>query len=338
METVLGLRPFLRRCLKTDEFDIAPLAGDASTRRYYRIVSGGQSWVLMSWEPFERKGYPFLSVLDHFAKHQVHVPQVFEISESEGLVLLEDLGDLTLERKFWENLNPANILPYYKMALDELIKIHFPATQDRNDCTAFNAVFDHEKLFWELENAYQHLFVEILKYSPGDSQVAAEKKELSNVATILAEQPKHIAHRDYHSRNLMVRLNKVYVIDFQDARLGALAYDIASLLRDPYVSINPDTEKVLLKYYLEQARPHLPKGFSEAHFHEIFEYQSIQRCFKAIGTFTSMFNKKQDRRYLKHIEPAMRRVFESVERFPKMTAFRSALQNSGALDFRYEKL
>lgn len=338
MSTDLQLRPFLRKSIKTDDFVVAPLAGDASTRRYYRIVAGNQSYVLMSWEPFQRKGYPFLSVLEHFHKHKVTVPQVFDMSESEGLVLLEDLGDLTLERKFWENINPSNILPFYRMAMDELVKIHFPATLDRNDCTAFNAEFDHTKLFWEMENAYLHLFTEMLKYKPAGSREAKVKEELSKVATILANQPKHIAHRDYHSRNLMVRLNKLHVIDFQDARMGALAYDLASVLRDPYVSVTEECEKELLKYYLEQARPYLKADFSEENFYEVYEYQAVQRCFKAIGTFTSMYNKKQDRRYLKHIAPALDRVVQSMKRFSDLSEFKAALKESGALEFRYEKL
>lgn len=332
------LRPFLLKSLKSDKFEVAPLAGDASSRRYFRIVAENQSYVLMEWEPFQRKGYPFLSVLEHFHKHKVEVPRVFDMSESEGLVLLEDLGDLTLERKFWENINPSNILPFYKMAIDELIKIHFPATFDRNDCTAFNAEFDHTKLFWEMENAHLHLFTEMLKFNPGAAVEAKVKEELSKIATILANQPKHIAHRDYHSRNLMVRLNKLHVIDFQDARMGALAYDIASLLRDPYVSVTAECEKDLLKYYLEQALQYLKAGFSEAEFYEVYEYQAIQRCFKAVGTFTSMFNKKQDRRYLKHIAPALERVQQSLQKFPALKEFKTALQDSGAMEFRYEKL
>src|SRR5689334_18490713 len=120
---------FLSRTLNDRAFEVFPLAGDASTRRYFRIVSGEESMVLMVWEPFNDDGnYPFLSVRDHFEKHGVTVPRVIAKSPSEGLVLLEDLGDLTLERKFWENQNQDIVLPFYEQSIDELIKIHYHAT------------------------------------------------------------------------------------------------------------------------------------------------------------------------------------------------------------------
>ncbi len=93
---------FLEKNFGSDDFEVVSLAGDASTRRYYRVVFADKSWVLMAWEPFkDAESFPFLNVLKHFEKHQVHVPEVIGFSPADGLVLLEDLGDLTLERKFW---------------------------------------------------------------------------------------------------------------------------------------------------------------------------------------------------------------------------------------------
>jgi len=94
---------FLKNSLKSEDFKVYSLAGDASNRRYYRVILDHQSWVLMRWEPYDPNNYPFLSVLQHFAKAEVHVPEVVFQSPQDGLVLLEDLGDLTLERKFWES-------------------------------------------------------------------------------------------------------------------------------------------------------------------------------------------------------------------------------------------
>jgi len=338
MSTDLHLRPFIRKHLNSNDFAISALAGDASTRKYFRIGQESSSWVLMSWEPFDRKNYPFLSVHDLFSEFKVMVPKVHAVSEAEGLILLEDLGDLTLERKFWENLNSDNILPYYRMAIDELIKINFLASRIKSESTAFKAEFDHAKLFWELEHAYQNLFVDLLQQKISAGREIKIKAELSQVASLLAEEPKHIAHRDYHSRNLMVKMNHVYVIDFQDARLGSITYDLASLLKDPYVALAPATEATLIKYFLEQARPHLPTDFSVEAFHKTYNLQSFQRCFKAVGTFTSMFNKKQDRRYLKNIFPALQRIHESTQQISALTEFKSLFVESGAQDFRYEKL
>src|SRR5687768_3112531 len=112
---------FLETHLQSDDFKVYQLAGDASNRRYYRIMHNNQSWVLMRWEPFDPENYPFLSVLNHFAKHSVKVPEVAGMDSALGLVLLEDLGDLTLERKFWESQSQESSIPFYKQAVDELI-------------------------------------------------------------------------------------------------------------------------------------------------------------------------------------------------------------------------
>src|SRR4051794_29548809 len=105
---------FLKSSLKAD-FQVLRLAGDASTRKYYRIISEDRSWVLMFWEPFEDpEKYPFLDVQRHFARNGIRVPGVEEMAKELGVVLLEDLGDLTLERKFWENQNQEMALPYYQ--------------------------------------------------------------------------------------------------------------------------------------------------------------------------------------------------------------------------------
>ena len=331
-------RPFLRKALQSDEFVLVPLAGDASSRRYFRVVANDKSYVLMSWEPFDKNNYPLLSVHSHFQKHAVNVPSIFEFSESEGLLLQEDLGDLTLERKFWENLNPENILPFYQMAIDELVKIHFHATADRSPCSAFQMEFDHAKLMWELNHAFDHLFRKMLGVIKSDEEASPILEELSALATYLANQPKHIAHRDYHSRNLMVRLNKIYVIDWQDARLGSITYDLTSLLKDPYVALNTDLEKTLIRYYLQQARTFLSPSFDEANFMRVYNVQAFQRCFKAVGTFTGMFNTKTDRRYLKHILPALETINSILPHIPELKTFRQLFESSHALDFRYEKL
>ena len=143
---------FLKKSLESQDFHVFRLAGDASNRQYFRVVHDENSFVLMNWEPFvDDCNYPFLSVRDHFEKHNVLVPKVISKSPSLGLILLEDLGDLTLERKFWENQNQEQVLPYYKQAVDELIKIHYDCTYSEDkSSTAFKMAFDKEKLLWEM--------------------------------------------------------------------------------------------------------------------------------------------------------------------------------------------
>lgn len=329
---------FIKKSLQFEDINILPLAGDASNRKYYRIVRGDESWVLMKWEPYNPVDYPFLSVLNHFAKNQVHVPTVVSQSPTEGLVLLEDLGDLTLERKFWENQNQENTIFFYKMALDEILKIHGRATQDRSNCTAFKIQFDTEKLLWELNYGKDNLILGVLKANLSDKAHTELQHAFTDICETLHKEPKVICHRDYHSRNLMIKLDKMFVIDFQDARMGPVQYDLVSLFKDSYIDMSEETTAQLMNYYLGKAKPFLGPSFSREHFDYIYEVQSLQRCFKACGSFASFFHQRGDRRYLKYLTPTLRRVIKSLTRFPQYKIMADILIDSGALDKSYETL
>lgn len=326
------------------KFEIHPLAGDASARRYFRVVAHEESWVLMLWEPFVDDGrYPFLSVRSHFEKHAVAVPKVIGMRPEKGLVLLEDLGDLTLERKFWENQNQASAMPYYRQTIDELLKIHYDATFDRSSpCVAFTIEFDAAKLLWEMNYGREHLLEGLCQVKLSDT----EKKELQSVFTSICEtlhrEPKFIAHRDFHSRNVMLKHGRVRVIDFQDARMGSIQYDLVSLLRDSYVDLNNDSITELLNYYLEgrKQKAHQYPGslpvISRDEFNHIFEIQTIQRCFKACGSFASFKMLRNDTRYLKYLAPTLKTVRRSLEAFPTYSAFLKILDNNGVFDQSFD--
>ena len=329
---------FLNDALAGKEFELIPLAGDASARRYFRVIQDQKSWVLMSWEPFKDPNeYPFLSVLRHFKKHKVKVPSVQRVGAESGLILLEDLGDLTLERKFWENQDPASSLPFYFQAVDELIKIHYPASEDHQaTCTAFAIEFDHDKLLWEMNYAKQHLLENLcdLEFSAAVSKSMTDL--FSGICQKLASQPKRICHRDYHSRNLMLKLGQMRVIDFQDARLGPIQYDLVSLVHDSYVKLDHQSQQKILEDYLDKAHS-FGLITSRDEFDEVFQLQVIQRCFKACGSFASFYNQRGDTRYLKYIQPTLLKVFDYLSGYSEMATFADLIKSEGLLerDFQF---
>ncbi len=329
---------FLEKTLSFKDIKILPLAGDASNRKYYRIVHSEESWVLMKWEPFNPDEYPFLSVLQHFANNGIQVPKVVGMSPSEGLVLLEDLGDLTLERRFWENQNQETVIFFYKMALDEIIKIHGKASQNKSNCTAFKIQFDTEKLLWELNYGKDNLIEGVLNADLSPKVKDELQKVFLNICETLHNEPKVICHRDYHSRNLMIKLDKMFVIDFQDARMGPVQYDLVSLFRDSYVDLEDGTVAQLMDYYLAQTKSFLPQNFSREHFNQIYELQSLQRCFKACGSFASFYHQRGDKRYLKYLTPTLKRVINCLNQFPQYKIFSDILLNSGALEKKFETM
>lgn len=334
----IQIHVFLKEYFGSDDFKIFPLAGDASSRRYFRIVAGQKSWVLMSWERFSPDEYPFLSVRNHFDSCGVRVPAVETMNAELGLLLLEDLGDLTLERKFWESQSQINSLIFYRMAIDEMVKIHFNTTERKSDCTAFKIKFDTEKFLWEMNYGKDNLLVGILKQSMSEKTANEIQKIFTDICQRLDQQPKRIAHRDYHSRNLMIKLDEMSVIDFQDARLGPIQYDLVSLLKDSYVDLNQEMSEILLQDYIDKMQERMKTKFSRDEFNTVYELQSVQRCFKACGSFASFFHQREDRRYLKYLSGTLKRVMKSLEYFPEYKSFTKLLTDSGALEKKYELL
>lgn len=332
----LPFQNFLKKSIPNGDYKVIQLAGDASARRYYRIVASDRTWVLMNWEPFTANDYPFLSVHRHFQASRVSVPEVVAFSETEGLVLLEDLGDLTLERKFWENQNTEFVRPYYEQAIDELIKIHFHTLRNNINSTAVRTQFDTDKFLWEFNYTRDHFLEKLAKIELSSEQQSLLQGTFYAIAERLHKEPKWITHRDYHSRNLMIKLDQVRVIDFQDARKGPLQYDLVSLLRDSYVNLTDEDVDQLIKSFLEKSKPHLPGDLSTERFHLYFELQSVQRCFKACGSFASFFNTRRDTRYLKYIAPTLKRVLKALYFFPEYKDFGNFLLDTGLLERKFE--
>lgn len=330
---------FLSQAFEDLSFEVLPLAGDASMRRYFRVIYADQSYVLMVWEPFGSiSEYPFLNVLKHFEKHKVQVPEVLRIDPAKGLILLEDLGDLTLERIFWENQDQNLVIPFYRQAIDELIKIHFNASDDHDPkCRAFQIQFNTEKFLWEMNYARENLLEKIVKVRLDDQQNRILDKSFLSICERLDKEPKRISHRDYHSRNVMVKLGKMRVIDFQDARLGPVQYDLVSLIHDSYVRLNETSERMILDDYLTKAKRH---GLSPSRdqFMEIYNLQMVQRCFKACGSFSSFYNNRSDTRYLKYIRPTVKKVLKSLDHFPEYREFQRLLLDHPIFDFKPENL
>ena len=334
------IQKFISKEIGTSDFECLQLAGDASTRKYYRIVFENQSRVLMSWEPFtDPENYPFLNVLNHFHAVDVRVPKVESFSTELGVVLLEDLGDLTLERKFWENQDQKLAMPFYAQAVDEIIKIHFLATRPvAKPSVCQTTQFDTAKFMWEMNYARDHFLEKVGGISLSDRDARILQEELLRICETLHQQPKFVCHRDYHSRNLMLKLGRIYVIDFQDARLGPLQYDLVSLVHDSYVNLSPESIEWIKRDYLVKAAASGPKGAIRSDFEEIFKLQVIQRCLKACGSFSSFFNMRNDTRYLKYIKHTAQLVARTLEddgRYPLLTKL---LTQHGLLEKNYDAL
>lgn len=321
---------FLRDALKTVPSSIIPLAGDVSSRKYYRVLEGQQSWVLMEWEPFTSpQTFPFISIQTYFKNNNIAVPEIFSYDESKGYFLLEDLGDLTLERKFWEFHNQENILPYYKSTLDELIKVHrlYLTEKNRDHCTAYKIEFDVDKFLWELNYTLKNLIQGLCGQSLSAQVEAQLQTEFKSIAERLAKLPQVICHRDFHSRNVMIKGDQTVLIDFQDARLGPPQYDLVSLIHDSYVQLNEQTSQNLINYYLDKFPEGLKLFKDKKEFMYFFQLQTLQRCFKACGTFSAVYQQRKDKRYLKYLPGTLGKVSATLTQFDEYPTLRKIMDS-----------
>ncbi len=274
----------------------------------------------MEWEPFEKiADFPFLSVQKYFDEQGIRVPKIHTYDKERGLFLLEDLGDLTLERRFWEFQNQDFVIPFYKQSLDELIKIHSLSFNkpDGKVCTAYHNEFSVEKLLWELNYAKKYLLKGLLKLEiPADQETELDS-EFQSVCESLYISPQVICHRDFHSRNIMLTYGEVAIIDFQDARMGPPAYDLVSLFSDSYVDLSQDKIDELMKYYKSNFPYYSNLKLSDSEWDHLYLLQTIQRCFKACGSFSSFKMTRDDNRYLSYIAPTLRQILQKLGNWKK---------------------
>ncbi len=290
---------FLNRHIALQDLKFQALAGDASARRYVRIYNSNASYILMIFPKKEKTmGEHFMQIRDLFEQHQVHVPKLLGHDFGLGYILLEDLGDLTLERRFWESQDRLKALPFYIKSINELIKtLSYPC---------FHMEFDTEKLLWEMNYMRKNLLLQFFELDLSADFEQHLVSDFENICNHLSSLPQVVCHRDYHSRNIMLHKNETYVIDFQDARLGPKQYDLVSLLRDSYVTLPSEIELELLQYYFDRTSDLYPESWEE--FYQNYQIQILQRTLKACGSFSSFYNAKKDTRYLKYIQPTLKNV------------------------------
>ena len=297
------------------------LSGDASTRRYYRVFEDGRSLVLaLNPEPFEPDALPFLVMRNLLAGWGVPVPEVSAVDGRRGILLQEDLGDLSLQECL-KSASPSARQELYRQALDQLVVTQREASRAPQRATCFQIAFDFEKLSWEMHFFWKH-FLEgyrKIELTVEDRMMVADG--FHRLCAEISSWPRVLTHRDFHSRNLMSHREQLFWIDFQDARMGPATYDLASLLRDSYV----DLDEEFIADRAEEFRQRAVPGEARDTFRRRFELMSIQRNLKALGTFGYMGAVRGSRVYLPYIPRTLANARRNLVRYPELSGLHRAL-------------
>lgn len=312
-----------------------PLSGDASGRRYFRVSTREGTAVLMLLaEPFDPPYVPFANLAGFLAGIGLPVPTVREEHPDHRVLVLEDLGDRSLQAHLGAGADPADRRALYEEAVDWIVRLQRTGTPALTPAiAAYHYCLDEVKLARELAYFREHYVDRLL----GSPLSAAEAETLdAALARIAAEAGRSgdrvLCHRDYHSRNLMLpppgsgRAGRLAILDFQDARLGSRAYDLASLLCDPYVDLPEDLRAAMVERFLLG----IDRRADADAFSEHYAWVAAQRTLKAIGTYAGQATRFRNESYLRYIPPALASARESLSSLQGMSGLDALL--AGPLD------
>ena len=303
---------------------IVPLTGDASDRQYFRILFRDEPSQVLAVHPgpitFET--LPFVNVARLLSAMPVPVPRILRHSDPLGIIALEDLGDVTLQAHV--GAAPATThAAIYREAVGLITTIQRRGRELASpQYVSYGVAFDVEKLTWELHFFMKH-FLEAYR---GAVLTGAAREALTAQFAAIAEElasERHVlCHRDYHSRNLMVHGGSLYIIDFQDARMGPDTYDLASLLRDSYVDFTEAQVDELTAFFLAKS------GVSTAgdrDFRRRFDLMALQRNLKALGTFGYQTTARDNTVYIQYIPRTLNYVRANIARYDRFAPLRELL-------------
>jgi aminoglycoside/choline kinase family phosphotransferase len=305
---------------------VEPLVHDASARRFYRVVPGrGTSRIVMDY------GTPFEGETDDVALARIlggaglPVAAVLDMSPAVGCLLLEDLGDRTLESAIAELGAAARPLLERAILLAADVARHGTPALARS-ARAAGPALDRERFRFEMDFFLEHFARGLRRLNAIPPALEAGLHALADAA---ARTPRRVlCHRDFHSRNLLLRDDgSLAMVDIQDARWGPDSYDAASLLRDAYVEIHESWLDGLLDVYVERA------GIDDRYaFKHRFDVVSCQRMIKALGTFGSLRDAPAAERYLRVVPRTLERLRRVLPLREETAGLHDAMAAAGLLD------
>ena len=281
---------WLKHIFSSNEFQLEPASNDASFRRYFRVTVDSETLILMDAPPAQEDTQPFINIATFMYKYGINVPRISAYDSKAGFLLLTDFG----HRAYLDELNEQSANALYEDAINSLLSMQLlPADEINIPEYNLDLLLQEMSLFpeWFLN---RHLSIEAPTFLDNTFKLLADSA---------LEQPQVFVHRDYHSRNLMhTQQNSPGIIDFQDAVVGAITYDLVSLLRDCYVEWPDDKLALWIKYYHAKATDQaLLNNISLEKFTQWFDWMGLQRHIKVLGIFARLAHRDGKTQFLDEI-------------------------------------
>ena len=312
---------FLQKQWPDTEFRLDPISGDASFRRYFRVVVGAETWVLMDAPSLHDDCQRFVAICQAYAAADLQVPTIVAADISAGLLLLSDLGDDLLQF----GLSTENVKAWYRQALALLPAVRSVKRSAIGDLPTFDSAF----LLRELQIFSDWFINKHLGMTMGASTQGLVQQVFDLLIASALAQPQAGMHRDFHSRNLMMLPDQqLAVIDFQDAVIGPVSYDAVSLLKDCYLTWPTELTAELREEFLLQLKQsgEIAAEYSSLQFKRDFDLMGLQRHLKVLGIFCRLWYRDGKAGYLADLPRVFAYVLDVCDQYEELSAFASWLR------------
>ncbi len=271
------------------------LTSGGSDREYIRE----NNRILCKWGKLSEDFEKTIVLNKFFIEKGVSVPEILEVDRDKKTIIFKDLGDLTLYSWLQCKRKDEEIEKIYKKIIEKIGKLHWKISKEATDLNL--PEFDYSYFLWESDYFLKECVKEIFKIEENPQE------EFHIIAEILSKAKKVILHRDLQSQNIMLKNGKIYFVDYQSARWGPAAYDIASLLWDPYVKLKDEMRTRLVNFYIHSHK------LDEKAFLDELSLCRIQRHMQALGAYGFLSLKKGKKNFLKFIPDALDLLAKDLE-------------------------
>lgn len=290
---------------------VTPLEKGGSGRKFYRVSRApGESMILVQYTDQRAENRHYVDIAEYLTHSGVRVPRIDFHDSAQGLIWMQDLG----EDDLWAHRNApwSERRPLYEAALHEVGILHALDLQSPGRShLQLQMEFDQSLYRWEQTYFFENCLGAHFGWDEEAIRRCAELPALTEMASSLAARPRVLVHRDFQSQNLMVQDAMVWLIDFQGMRPGLAAYDVASLLYDPYLHLTTEERDVLREFYRKECAP--VDGVS-GDFDLVFDQCALQRLMQALGAFGFLGHQLGRPEFLTHIPAAQRSLREVAGR------------------------
>lgn len=299
------------------QFTVA--SADASFRRYFRATIGSRSAIVMDAPPELEDSAPFIDVTRRLLDVEAHAPVIIAENLQAGFLLLQDFGNTPLLNE----LSSANADQYYQQAMQELLKLQTASTNQL-------PVYDDKRLCDEMALMPEWFLRTHLQLADEDIPTDLIDQTFTQLSQEILKQPTAFVHRDYHSRNLMLTEGEIGVIDYQDAVLGPVTYDLVSLLRDCYIAWPQQrVERWALAFHKAAINAAMIPPLEERLFLRWFDLTGLQRHLKVLGIFSRLSHRDGKSAYLQDLPLVLSYVLTVGARHPETSPLVEWLHNAG---------